>query len=312
MPPKKKASRAGYHPPPQPIVSDYDTDTANLTDTNAINSIPEPPPDRSNAQLNNTVLRRWIPDLESILAIAPFAVLYNFSPETEQWDKCETQGSLFVLQLIAVPFPRYQVVILNRRNPENLQLNIVSTEQIEVTNEFIIITTQDLQKGTVQVQGIWMYSDGDIPPENSREAIAQTIMECAQKAEQYTQDFGPDDDGAYDGAYDGAHAQDVHDQDLGAALTASEREPEPESVGLGQLPQEHKLDLATLFGKSQAQQIPLQQQQQQICASTSDSDFFRIPAGLSEQTQRFDTPPIQAPSTQQSALLDLFKNAKRE
>ncbi|KAK4621713.1 mRNA-decapping enzyme 1A [Fulvia fulva] len=298
MPPKKKAGRAAHPPPQPPAVSDYDTDTANLTDNNIIDSIPAPPPGRSNEQLNYMVLRRWIPNLESILAIAPFAVLYNFSPETEQWDKCPTQGSLFVLQLTADPYPRYQVVILNRMNMENLQLDVASTDDIEVTNEFIIITTPDEERGTVQVQGIWIYSAGDIPTENSREAIAQTVMECAQKAEQYAQDFGPQDDGACDGAQE----QDGRELGVGAEIPIQQAEP----AGLEQMPQEHKLDLATLFGKPQLQQ------QGPTFPPNADTDFFRNPTGPLAQTQQFGTPVVQQPpNTQQNALLDLFKNAKR-
>ncbi|KAF2159842.1 hypothetical protein M409DRAFT_29652 [Zasmidium cellare ATCC 36951] len=171
--PKKKSKAAQT----QPIISDYETDTYN-TDQN----VAPPVQQLSNAQLNHLVLQRWSPELQTILAISPFAVLYNFNPETAAWEKSDLQGSLFVCQLQDPLRPRYEVMILNRKNPENLHLEITSSENIEVTDEFVIV---HIEGGEGQTVGLWMFSDEETPAENRLEAIAKKIMECAVQAETY-------------------------------------------------------------------------------------------------------------------------------
>jgi hypothetical protein len=302
MPPKRKTARnAQHHQQPITVVqSDYETDAANYTDTQPV--VP-PPPVRSNSELNLLVLRRWCPEIEGIIAIAPFAVLYIFSPETQQWEKCETQGSLFVCQLSAEPYPRYRVIILNRKNPENFQLDIVSTENIEITEEYVIVQIVG-DDGTPHIYGIWIFSDGDSVPD-TREVIAQTIMDCALRAEQDAQ--GALDGQEQDGLFESNQGQ-VYDE-----LEAYTAPPVPGQQLAGQ-----QIDLATLFAKPQMQpgghtQPLLQPQGTNFPPNSHGLDPFGHGQQLAAQgsfqthlaTQQGAAPP------QQNALLDLFKNAKR-
>lgn len=96
MPPKGKSRASKAVPQAAPVASDYDTDT-NYTDTGAFAVVP-PPPVRSNEELNMLVLRRWYPSIQSIIAIAPFAVVYIHDDDTQKWEKTESQGTLFVCQ----------------------------------------------------------------------------------------------------------------------------------------------------------------------------------------------------------------------
>ncbi|KJX99662.1 decapping enzyme Dcp1 like protein [Zymoseptoria brevis] len=297
MPPKRKTARNAQHQP-QPTVaiqSDYETDTANYTDSQSMAIVP-PPPVRSNAELNLLVLRRWCPEIEGIIAVAPFAVLYIFSPETQGWEKCETQGSLFVCQLGGELYPRYRVVILNRKNPENFQLDIVSTENIEITEEYVIVQIVG-DDGTPHIYGIWIFSDGDSVPD-TREVIAKTIMDCAMRAEQ-----------------DALDAEGQHEQD-GQFESRTEPEVNLEPTAPRQQLAGQQIDFATLFAKPPMQpggQIQPLLQPHGISGPQHTYEYAQSQQfGAPENFQRHQTAHQAAPPpSQQNALLDLFKNAKR-
>lgn len=346
MPPKKKnAQRAP--PPPPPVVSDYDTDAANYTD-NAAYQLPitAPPPNRTNEELNMLVLKRWYPEVEQIIAIAPFAVIYTCNPETGIWDKDKTdiQGTLFVCQTAAEDggYPGYKAIILNRRHMENWELELISTENIEVADEFVICTvleTAVTEEGegyeTATIYGIWMFQD----TEGGKEVIAEVVrklLECAKRAEQYAllaeeangghngyqqeydqYEYGLDgmprreSYGAEQQRYEQPLQQQQHHE---AAFEAAFRAPQQMPSMSGQ-----QIDLATLFAKPQQPQQPPHQMQAPMYppqnhgdgqsarfAHAADTDFFRGSPNPTIQQQQ--GPP---PNVQQNALLNLFKNANK-
>lgn len=220
--PKKKSKAAQT----QPIVSDYETDTY-TTDQN----IAPPVEQLSNAQLNHQVLQRWCPELQTILAISNFASLYNINPETGAWEKSELQGPLFVCQLQHPTRPWYQVIILNRKNPENLHLDITSSENIEVASNFLIV---HVEGGEGQTVGIWMYSDEETPAENKSEAIATKIKECALQVEAYN---NLESEGQ---VYQGESGT---DGSMESQYYVEQQQPQVDAR------QGQSIDLATLFGK---------------------------------------------------------------
>jgi hypothetical protein len=178
MPSKKKYTRAAQlQPQPQPT-SDYDTDTAAITD--APPSL-APSPTRTNTELNLLVLRRYVPDTERIISIAPFAVVYLFSPETQQWEKSGVEGTLFVCQLSGPQHPRYNVVILNRKSLDNFIMELVSGEDIEITEQYVILQVIG-DDGTPNIYGLWVFSEEDTTP-SVRGVVASAIQECAVRAE---------------------------------------------------------------------------------------------------------------------------------
>lgn len=314
MPPKRKSARNAQLQP-QPAQSDYDTDTANNTDNQPM-AVVSPPPVRSNEELNLLVLRRWCPDIEGIIAIAPFAVLYTFSPETQQWEKSETQGSLFICQLSGNPFPRYRVIILNRKGPENFQLDLVSTENIEVTEEYVIVQILGDDDAPL-IYGLWMFSDGDSSPD-TRTVISKTIMDCATRAEQDAQNAETGDmEEEDDLSYERSRTNDTNEH---AYATNGEHPQSGGTVHRQQLAGQ-QIDLATLFAKPQKQ--PSTQTQQPLLPhhlsnlpanappgseAHRQSTQFVTPAAFYD-TPRSGPPPVHM-APQQNSLLDLFKNAK--
>ncbi|KAH9827867.1 decapping enzyme Dcp1 like protein [Teratosphaeria destructans] len=304
MPPKRRTTRAQNltHPQPTPH-SDYDTDTAaNLTDTAASTHLP-PPPKRSNEELNFTVLRRYHPEIEHILSIAPFAVVYTFAPQG--WEKAGIEGSLFVCQLRG---GRYIVVVLNRKSLENFVVELSDADRIQVTEEYIII--QDLDKadeeGEGGVYGLWVYAEADGEGSGIKDTVAQMIQGCALRAqinrgdvEAEVEEYGSPE----------AEGEQVYGMDGPAEVEHQMEEEEFIQQHAGQ-----SVDLLKLFGGSSKPAIGNSegQAQQPRFTATADTDFFRssrTPAAFPEQQTG---PPVQGSATgaqqpKQNALLDLFK-----
>lgn len=307
MPAKRKPRSAQ----PLPQQSDYETDTANYTD-NQLAPLPAPPV-RSIGELNLIVLKRWYPDIQHVIAIAPYAVLYNLNATAGEWEKAETEGSLFVCQLTDNPYERYRVVIMNRKSLENFSLDLVGTDSIQFESGYIMAqVTED------DICGIWVFSDGDTD-QNTAETIWNVIETCAKRAAHF-RDAAEVDDGAYDNgsnglsyAQDRAHAYEEpqHFQHSAPAWQDTHNATEGQPVG-GQ-----QIDLASLFKPPEAQQAPHGTYNQGPAANhfpsqpgqstnKTDTSFFRGAEGN-------HAPAFQqtAPQPQQAALLDLFRNAKR-
>ncbi|KAM0705045.1 hypothetical protein Q7P35_007832 [Cladosporium inversicolor] len=325
MPPKKRATRAAQLQP-QPAVSDYDeTDTATFTDNAA--ALIAPPPSRTNTELNLLVLRRYCPDVERIVQIAPFAVVYSFSPETQGWEKIGTEGTLFVCQLAGANYSRYSVIILNRKSLDNFIVELVSAESVEITDSYVILQDTGAD-GVEQIYGLWIFSEENTKP-TTQEVVAMAIEECALRAEEgrkiAEESYESEATTLY--GHDGVQQTDLSYQ---AQLPAK-----PVQLSQAMPPAGQQIDLMHLFGKPQAQQQQQQQQQQHVSqpapqmnqdhfyqqeqqqqpiqqpkfASNPDTDFFRSSPSPAIQAQA-QQPPTQAPS-QQNMLLDMLNSARR-
>ncbi|KAK1144589.1 hypothetical protein N8T08_005462 [Aspergillus melleus] len=197
--------------------SDYESDFQTyLSDTQQLQqeaSMPAPPL-RTNEELNLAVLRRHNPSVQTILSLAPYAVVYIFSPTTRQWEKNGVEGTLFVCQLTqgSLGEERYSAFVLNRRGLNNFNLQLTDGENVELTEEYVILKADynaDTEvtsnahvpganppgtsnangpgkspDGTdLRIYGLWIYSE---PPPNStaetRSINAQMIRECAVHA----------------------------------------------------------------------------------------------------------------------------------
>lgn len=299
MPSKKKTTRtAQLQPQPahQPAHSDYDTDAA-VTDAAAPTMAP--PPTRSNTELNLLVLRRYVPDIEAIIAIAPFAVVYHFSEAAGGWEKSGHEGTLFVCQLAADEsgYARYNVVILNRKSLDNFIVELRSGEDVEITEEYVILQVQGEDGVLAGIYGLWLFEDGE-DGTSTRTVVANAIQECAVRAEYASMggNGGPN-----------GHQQ-VGEYNLDGAVEDVTPVQPPQHAG-------ESIDLLSLFNKpsvSPMQPAPLSAPQQQQpgqgarFASSADTDFFRTSASPVATAQ-----PQHQASQQQNALLGLFKSAKK-
>jgi hypothetical protein len=169
------ATKARRHKPQQVAQNtDYETDYADIP----------PAAMRTNEELNISVLHRHYPSITTILSIAPYAVLYIFSPTNQQWEKSGVEGTLFVCaqELDALGAEHFSVVILNRRGLENFEAELKSKDDIEITDEYVILKGEG-EEGPI-IYGLWIFAE---PPPSStadcRITNAAVIQECANRAE---------------------------------------------------------------------------------------------------------------------------------
>ena len=231
-----------------------------------------PLPLRSNEELNLSVLRRHNPSINTILSLAPYAVVYIFSPATRQWEKSGVEGTMFVCQLVQGPLgeERYSIFVLNRRGLDNFDIPLTDGENVELTEEYVILktdsnpeldtggiinttitpntngnngTTRSVKgkNGDVRIYGLWIYSE---PPPNStaetRTINAQVIHECAVHAGQSLKLARERQEAA---RQNGLH--------LAAAATASTAAPVDEVQS--SVPMGRQISLKDLFGQQRAQ-----------------------------------------------------------
>ena len=162
-----------------PTVSDDESD---------LNPSDIPPPQilRTNDELNLSVLRHHDPAIQSILSIAPYAVVYVFSALTQQWEKNGVEGCLFVCRLATEEssVERYAVMVLNKRGLENFSAELLHGDDVEITNENVNIRVTESGGGEQSIFGIWIFSEP--PPSstaNARAINARIIQDCAARAE---------------------------------------------------------------------------------------------------------------------------------
>jgi hypothetical protein len=183
-------------------VSDYESDNYySFPDAQQqLQQLQQQQSSRTNEDLNNAVLRRHNPEIASILSLAPYVVVYAFNLESQGWEKTGMEGSMFVCQLVPEAYgqERYSVFVLNRRGLNNFDLHLTDENNVEITDEFVILKSDaktagfnpddnnnNNNAGTGKIYGLWIYSE---PPPNStaetRKINAQVIKECAIHAGQ--------------------------------------------------------------------------------------------------------------------------------
>lgn len=168
--------------PAQP--SDYESDNpAYLSDVPA----PRPPQTQTNDELNLSVLKRHNPEISSILSIAPYAVIYEFTPFPEPaWNKSGVEGSLFICQLnpgSQLGEDRYAAIVLNRRGLENFEAELREADNtgVEITDEYVIVSL--MEGGAQKIYGIFIFSEGPgSSTEKTRILNADLMKQCAAQA----------------------------------------------------------------------------------------------------------------------------------
>ncbi|ESR37424.1 hypothetical protein CICLE_v10030291mg [Citrus x clementina] len=103
---------------------------------------------QSTKLLNLTVLQRIDPFIEEILITAAHVTFYEFNIDLSQWSHKDVEGSLFVNTQ-----PRFQFVVMNRRNTDNLVENPLGDFEFEVQVPYLLY-----RNASQEVNGIWFYN----------------------------------------------------------------------------------------------------------------------------------------------------------
>ncbi|KAF0897262.1 hypothetical protein E2562_034730 [Oryza meyeriana var. granulata] len=104
--------------------------------------------------LNLTVLQRLDPAVEDILITAAHVTLYDFNIDLNQWSRKDVEGSLFVVKRNTQP--RFQFIVMNRRNTDNLVEDLLSDFEYELQPPYLLY-----RNAAQEVNGIWFYNQHD-------------------------------------------------------------------------------------------------------------------------------------------------------
>lgn len=118
-------------------------------------------------QLNTRVLRRIDPCAQQILASASFVVYYTYENE---WTKTSVEGPLFVYQRSEAPY--YGLQILNRNDPEPFYVGLTPSDDVEISEAFLIYRAHEPDDGNAgdhTIYGFWIFEPSQL------EQLAKTI-----------------------------------------------------------------------------------------------------------------------------------------
>ncbi|OVA06054.1 Dcp1-like decapping [Macleaya cordata] len=101
--------------------------------------------------LNLTVLQRIDPNIEEILITAAHVTFYEFNIQLSEWSRKDVEGSLFVVKRNTQP--RFQFIVMNRRNTDNLVENLLEDFEYEIQVPYLLY-----RNAAQEVIGIWFFN----------------------------------------------------------------------------------------------------------------------------------------------------------
>lgn len=104
--------------------------------------------------LNLTVLQRIDPYIEEILITVAHVTFYEFNIDSSEWSRKDVEGSLFVVKRNSQP--RFQFIVMNRRNTDNLVENLLGDFEYEIQIPYLLY-----RNAAQEVNGIWFYDQSD-------------------------------------------------------------------------------------------------------------------------------------------------------
>ena len=153
------------------------------------------PPQRTNAELNLSVLQRHLPSTTSIISIAPYAVVYIFTSTPQNgpaWEKSGIEGTLFICQQTLEPTEgteRYSVVVLNRKGLNDFICPL--SGDIDYEAGYTILRSTSEEGREENIWGLWIFEEEEgSSTAGMREVNAKIIQECAARATGNVSSYG--------------------------------------------------------------------------------------------------------------------------
>ncbi|XP_042174059.1 LOW QUALITY PROTEIN: mRNA-decapping enzyme 1B [Oncorhynchus tshawytscha] len=171
-------------------------------------------------------LQRQDPYINNIVDVASQVALYTFNNRSNEWEKTDVEGTLFVYTRLASP--RHGFTIMNRLSMENLTEPITKDLDFQLQDPFLLY-----RNARLAIYGIWFYDKADC------QRIAE-LMKYLTKQEQALAQRGQQGQGglvspqALEAAGDPGKGQGV---DILQMLTKARNEydkggqPEPKEIG---------------------------------------------------------------------------------
>lgn len=120
--------------------------------------------------------------------------------EREGWEKSGVEGSLFIVRTYEEGKEGYAVVVLNRRGLDNFVFTLEREDQVDVTEEYIILQEAGNEgEGEQKAYGLWVFQEAEGSTKGTRAQVGELITELARRREGVEQGFN--------GAQQGKHGQ---------------------------------------------------------------------------------------------------------
>ncbi|XP_057295996.1 mRNA-decapping enzyme 1A-like [Hydractinia symbiolongicarpus] len=105
---------------------------------------------KAEMQINLSVLRKHDPEIEQIIDTASSVAHYKFNSTTNQWEKTEVEGSLFLYSRKVSPI--VVIFIMNRLNKHNTKLVLSFDMEFKIQEPFLLCKASNSE-----IIGIWFY-----------------------------------------------------------------------------------------------------------------------------------------------------------
>lgn len=109
---------------------------------------------KAELRINLASLKRQDPYIGNITDSSTHVAVYSFSPQSNEWEKTDVEGTLFVYKRVAPPY--WGFTILNRLSMENLTEPLTSELEFQTQNPFLLYRNAKLL-----IYGIWFYDQDD-------------------------------------------------------------------------------------------------------------------------------------------------------
>ncbi|XP_054647545.1 mRNA-decapping enzyme 1A-like isoform X2 [Dunckerocampus dactyliophorus] len=124
-------------------------------------------------------LQRQDPYINKLLDVTGQVALYNFNSKTNEWEKTEVEGTLFVYTRSASPYHGF--TIMNRLSTENLVEPINKDLEFQLQDPFLLY-----KNGNMGIYSIWFYDKKDC------HRIAQLMVQIVKLEADHAQRHSPE------------------------------------------------------------------------------------------------------------------------
>ncbi|XP_019944629.1 mRNA-decapping enzyme 1A [Paralichthys olivaceus] len=124
-------------------------------------------------------LQRQDPYINTLLDVTGQVALYNFNSKTNEWEKTEIEGTLFVYTRTASP--HHGFTIMNRLSTENLVEPINKDLEFQLQDPFLLY-----RNGNLGIYSIWFYDKRDC------QRIAQLMVKIVKQEAEHVQRESPE------------------------------------------------------------------------------------------------------------------------
>jgi mRNA-decapping enzyme 1B len=112
---------------------------------------------------NIKVLKRHDAAIDSIVHSASFVVLYLYDTRKGAWSKTGIEGPMFLYHRTQAP--HYGMFLLNRNGVDNFSVPLTKDDDLELTEEFVILRTEDAtslgeeddEEDDEKIIGVWVF-----------------------------------------------------------------------------------------------------------------------------------------------------------